>query len=339
MDTITHAISGAVIGIATTRRPEEMRRRAFWGAMFAAFPDSDALMIPFVDHFTYLNEHRGLTHSVVILPLWSALLGWIAARAGRLPFREMAALAAAALAAHILGDLVTSYGTRIFTPIHDAPFAFPIVFIIDPLFTLLLAVGLALALLKGQVRPAAWGGGLLAAYLVLQAGLHLHVASIGRAHAERLGMPDAPVLVLPQPLSPFNWSVTVITAAGYERAHVNLLASTVRETGEDAGVLRRLRANYRPVGEMEWRRLPRWPDDRVARAVAEEAWAQPGFAGFRRFALLPYVTAMRGDDNGVCVWFADFRFTLPGWREPFEYAMCGQPGVEWRLELDKPRGA
>lgn len=337
MDTITHAISGAVIGIATTRRPEEMRRRAFWGAMFAAFPDADALMIPFVDHFTYLNEHRGLTHSVVMLPLWSALLGWLAARAGKLPFREMAALAAAALAAHILGDLITSYGTRIFTPIYDAPFAFPIVFIIDPLFTLLLAGGLALALLKGRVQPAAWGGALLAIYLVMQTVLHLHVAGIGRAQAEAIGMPDAPVVVLPQPLSPFNWSVTVVTPEGYRRAHLNLLASGVQEAPEGASLLARLRTHYRPSDALEWRRLPRWPSDAAARAVAEEAWMQPGFAGFRRFALLPYVTAMRGSDNGVCVWFADYRFTLPDWREPFEYAICGVPGGEWQLELGRER--
>src|SRR5690606_16646344 len=136
MDTITHAISGAVIGAATSRRdPAEMRRRALWGALFAAFPDTDAAIALFTDTFTYLNAHRGVTHSVVLLPAWAALLGAIAARVRGQRWREMAALAAAALAAHILGDLVTSYGTRILAPINDVPLAFPITFIIDPVFT------------------------------------------------------------------------------------------------------------------------------------------------------------------------------------------------------------
>jgi hypothetical protein len=77
MDTVTHAISGAVIGIATGRRGEvhTLRRRAMWGALFAAFPDSDIAILLFTDHFTYLNAHRGLTHSIFMLPLWAALLG------------------------------------------------------------------------------------------------------------------------------------------------------------------------------------------------------------------------------------------------------------------------
>lgn len=108
MDTLTHAISGAVIGIATSaKEPREMRRRALWGALFAAFPDADALMTLFTDHFTYLNEHRGYTHSVLLLPVWAALLGWLAACVAKQRWRDMAALAAAALAAHILGDLIT----------------------------------------------------------------------------------------------------------------------------------------------------------------------------------------------------------------------------------------
>src|SRR5690606_17143922 len=136
MDTLTHAISGAVIGAATAPRDaREMRRRALWGALFAAFPDSDFVIAFFTDHFTYLNEHRGYTHSVLLLPVWAALLGALAARLARAPWREMAALAAAALAAHILGDLITSYGTKVFKPLYDAPLAFPITFIIDPVFT------------------------------------------------------------------------------------------------------------------------------------------------------------------------------------------------------------
>src|SRR5690606_40538846 len=54
---------------------------------------------------------------------------------------------------------------------------------------------------------------------------------------------------------------------------------------------------------------------------------------FREFALLPHVSAIRGDRREVCVWFSDLRFALPEMPAPFEYAMCGD-GRDWELRLD-----
>ncbi len=339
MDTITHAISGAVIGAATSvKHPGEMRRRALWGALFAAFPDSDAAMVLFADHFTYLNEHRGYTHSVVMLPVWAALLGSLAALPATDGFiarwRNMAALAAAALAAHILGDLITSYGTKVFTPLYDAPLAFPITFIIDPLFTLILLAGLIAALWRTRPMFATASGALLLAYLALQATQYQSAARVGEAYAQSINAPQAPVIVLPQPLSPFNWKIVVVADGDYHRAYINLLADAPRAPADaTAGFITRLRAAYRPRDALEWRVYPRWPSDREYREIAQSAWQQPAFAGFRRFALLPYVTSMHGDERRLCVWFTDLRFTLPARATPFEYAMCRE-GNAWVLDFE-----
>lgn len=335
MDTITHAISGAVIGAATAGRDTaQMPKRALWGGLFAAFPDSDFVMALFVDHFTYLNEHRGYTHSVILLPAWAALLGWLGARfAGR--WRDMAALAAAALAAHILGDLITSYGTKVFKPVYDAPLAYPITFIIDPYFTLILLTGLVAALWKRRPSLAVASTLILGAYLVLQAILQQQAMEVGREYATAEEQPGSPVIALPQPLSPLNWKVIVVLPEGYRRAHVNLLAddpSTSRT--EDAALVHRLYAAYRPVGDLEWTHYARWPERDELRELAQQAWTQPAFEGFRQFALLPYVSRIRGDTNRVCVWFNDLRFALPGLRPPFEYAMCRNERGEWALDRD-----
>lgn len=334
MDTITHAISGAVIGAATSRTPDEMRRRALWGALFAAFPDTDAAVALFTDALTYLNAHRGYTHSVILLPAWAALLGWIASRVRGQRWRDMTPLAVAALAAHILGDLITSYGTRIFTPVYDAPLAFPITFIIDPVFTLILLAGLIAALWRSRPAFATASGVVLCGWLLLQVFAQQAAMRIGEARAEALGAANAPVIVFPQPLSPFNWKIVIAEGENYHRAYVNLLADAPRaRAGKSAGFIARLRSAYQPSGMPEWKTYPRWPRDADLRAVAMAAWHAPAFEGFREFALLPYVTSMRGDARDVCVWFTDLRFTLPAMRAPFEYAVCRQRG-DWALALD-----
>ena len=78
MDTLTHALSGALLARATEPkrpRPDQLPRRTrMWiGFIAAAFPDSD-FVTRFIDPLTYLTTHRGITHSVIMLPLWSLLL-------------------------------------------------------------------------------------------------------------------------------------------------------------------------------------------------------------------------------------------------------------------------
>lgn len=338
MDTFTHAVSGAVIGAATSRGDfAEMRRRALWGAAFAAFPDCDFLMVLFTDHFTYLNEHRGFTHSIILLPAWAALLGLVASRISaaswRARWREMAVLAAAAISAHILGDLITSYGTKIFKPVFDAPLALPITFIIDPYVTLILLAGLVTMFWRRAPKYGATAAIVLCAYLGLQVFALQWATRIGNEYGASLGVPGAPVVVFPQPLSPFNWKVVIAEGENYHRAYVNLLADEPRHAERDAGLLERLWAAYQPATALAWKVYPRWPQNAAYRAVATDAWRHDDLEGFREFALLPYVTSMRGDERRVCAWFTDLRFTLPAGRTPFEYAMCRRDG-EWTLEMD-----
>lgn len=339
MDPFTHALSGAVIGAATAERHSpDLGRRAMWGALFAIFPDIDYILLPLTDHFTYLNAHRGVTHSVVMLPLWAALLGLLGARLTGQRWREMALLAAAGLGAHIIGDLITAYGTKVFAPVYNVPLAFPITFIVDPIVTVILLVTLAVALWRRRPPFAIAGLLVLAAYLLLQTAMYMRALDLGREHALRNGHQGMPVVAFPQPLSPFNWKVVVITPDAYYRSYVNLLLDEPREKPTaDAHALRRVWSVYRPVGDLHWQRISRWPREREHYEVASEAWAQPGLSGFRRFALLPYVTSMRGDSREVCVWFADLRFTLHAVPHPFECAMCRGPDGQWRLQLDKPK--
>ena len=69
MDTLTHALSGALLARATApRRPRSDDLPLGWrmatGLIAATFPDID-FAIRLVDTITYLNQHQGLTHSLL----------------------------------------------------------------------------------------------------------------------------------------------------------------------------------------------------------------------------------------------------------------------------------
>lgn len=75
MDTLTHALSGALLARATLggspHTPAGERVRVAFLA--AAFPDIDYL-VSWIDPLIYLNVHQGLTHSLVLMPVWAAFL-------------------------------------------------------------------------------------------------------------------------------------------------------------------------------------------------------------------------------------------------------------------------
>ncbi|HET9122843.1 MAG TPA: metal-dependent hydrolase, partial [Acidiferrobacteraceae bacterium] len=79
MDTLTHGLSAALLARATAgdepsgphRLP--VRTRMLVALVAAMAPDLD-FVIWFFSPQRYLVDHRGWTHSLVLLPLWAALL-------------------------------------------------------------------------------------------------------------------------------------------------------------------------------------------------------------------------------------------------------------------------
>jgi len=149
MDTITHGIAGALIGKAVFRgedmfasHPMNRGRIITWSLMVGAiFPDSDVLRDFFSsDKLLIVTWHRSITHSLVMLPLWALLLAGITRamaswRKWETPsFVALSAIYAVGVLSHILLDLVTSFGTMIWSPLQWSRPAWDLVFIVD--FTL-----------------------------------------------------------------------------------------------------------------------------------------------------------------------------------------------------------
>ena len=123
MDTLTHALSGALLARATTPSALPSRaipRRVAAGFFACAAPDLD-FVIGFFGPVEYLQFHRGVTHSLLILPLWALALSWLLAKLLREPggWRALYGVCALALSAHIVGDVITSFGTMVLAPFSD----------------------------------------------------------------------------------------------------------------------------------------------------------------------------------------------------------------------------
>jgi inner membrane protein len=331
MDTLTHALSGALAARATA--PPDARigvaARMTAGFFVAAFPDVD-WVLGYVSPAAYLTGHRGVTHSVLLLPLWAGLLAWLCAKIGRggATWRDYYGVCAIALAMHILGDLITAFGTIVFAPVWDARFAWRTTFIIDLWFTGIILAGLAASWVWRRSRaPAVLGLAALAGYVGLQAALHSRAVDVGAEYARRQGLDAARVSALPRPVSPFNWMIVVAEDERYHYANVNLVRDRAPPApGPEAGFIARLDAPYVPVREAKWVAVPKFGDAPEARGLASSVLALPDLAFFRWFADYPALYRIETANPTRCVWFEDLRFNTPGRAgNPFRFGACDGP--------------
>ena len=151
MDTITHGIVGALIGKAFFadevpiqspawyETPRSTGRVAVLGATVAAiFPDIDVFAGPLAHNsLAMMTWHRSVTHSLVMLPLWAAAVALFTLGVARSlcwpspPFSTLLLACAVALGSHIFLDLITTFGTMIWSPLDYSRPAWDWVFIID----------------------------------------------------------------------------------------------------------------------------------------------------------------------------------------------------------------
>jgi membrane-bound metal-dependent hydrolase YbcI (DUF457 family) len=155
MDTITHGIVGALIGKALFAGPDTPAALGSDGAraaissptarvaivgctLGAIFPDIDIFAGPLAHNPLAIMEwHRNITHSAVLLPVWALVLTALAIPLARLvkwkspPFWALSLAFAVGLASHIFLDVVTNFGTMVWSPINYSRAAWDWIFILD----------------------------------------------------------------------------------------------------------------------------------------------------------------------------------------------------------------
>lgn len=231
MDSLSQAVLGASLMAAVL--PASQRRKALLaGAALGTLPDLDTFIVPWftqtpVNLFTW---HRGPSHALWVLTLLAWLLWWLwkprsqAIRAA--PWQWLLGIELVLLT-HTLLDALTIYGTQLWWPSPGNPVMWGSLFIIDPLYTVPLLLGV-LAAVAGGARH--WAG------VAVSLGLLLSTAyigwSLGAKHwatqaicqsATAQGLGDMPLLVTPTPLNTLLWRAIVMTPDGYAIGYRSLL--------------------------------------------------------------------------------------------------------------------
>lgn len=227
MDSVSQLALGAAVGVAVMGRRTAVWKAALWGGVAGTLPDLDAF-IDYGDAVSNMTYHRGASHALFWQTLASPLLAALAAtvHGERDRFRRWWLAIWLALVTHPLLDTMTVYGTQLLQPFTDHPFGVGSIFIIDPLYTVPLLVGVVVALSRrahAGLRWNRWGLALSTAYLAWSALAQAWVRDIAQDSLAARGAPAQRLLVTPTAFNTVLWRVVAMREDGYEEAFYSLL--------------------------------------------------------------------------------------------------------------------
>lgn len=166
MDPLTQGLLGAAASQALFAK--HLGGKAWLvGALGGVLPDADVFIRSDADPLLEVEYHRGFTHALAFIPVGGALAGlpWLLRKKYRDRWKLVFGAAVAGYATHGLLDACTTYGTQLYWPFSTARAAWNCISIVDPLFTLILLVGVAWGAAVRRRAPAAAALGLCLLYL------------------------------------------------------------------------------------------------------------------------------------------------------------------------------
>lgn len=343
LDNLTHTLFGATLARAAFGAGGRGTTSALLLASNA--PDID-IVAAAGGTLNYLAWHRGPTHGplgIIGLGIVVALIVWIGERTiGRRPrptrasFGGLVGTSMIGLLGHVMMDLPTSYGTRLFSPFDWHWYASDLMPIVDVYLLGVLAAGLVVGRRLGSDgrNPAL----VVLAVMMLNYGVravgHQRALSLS---AQALGprlpepCPDAATTTLltwwprespverreraahrclveigaiPTLLSPLRWHTIARLSDSYQTLEVNLLDGTP--------------STFQDAPEAAWRKAHRYPDQWTP-SVLQAAQGTLGrvFLDFSRF---PATSSVVEHEDRTRVSWTDLRFTVPEgpppWRGP-----------------------
>jgi len=148
MDSLTQLVLGSAVGEAVLGK-KIGRKASLYGAVLGTLPDLD-VFIP-ANPVNSFVEHRSWSHSILVLFVVAALLALFFIRWHKkdqisqdISYGYWLFATYLILVTHPLLDWCTTYGTQLLWPLNNFPYGISNIFIIDPLYTLPLLVGVFL---------------------------------------------------------------------------------------------------------------------------------------------------------------------------------------------------
>lgn len=227
MDSLSQVALGSAVGIAVMGRRAPIWKAALVGAVVGTLPDLDS----FIDHgdpIRNMTFHRAESHALFYLTLLSPLLALLIARicGAMQDFKHWWLTVWLVLVTHTLLDLMTVYGTQLALPFSNYPFGIGSIFIIDPIYTLPLIIGVVVAIFLSKSAGLKWNSIGLAfstAYLCFGVVAQQHVKHIAQESLEENNWQVEKLLVTPTPFNTLLWRLVVITSEGYAEGFYSLL--------------------------------------------------------------------------------------------------------------------
>ncbi|MBW8192525.1 metal-dependent hydrolase [Neiella marina] len=231
MDSVTQIALGAAVGGVIGHKQLGWRAYAL-GAALGTLPDLDVL-VQYDNAVDNVTRHRGFSHSLFVLTALSPVLAWLIQRYRhwqqyKVSFWRMLLLCWLCLITHPLLDAFTSYGTQLLWPLQPPPTSWSSIFIIDPLYTLPLLIGVGFAMYWRTAKqphrgywPNVIGLSVASLYLAMSFGLAQHMRSAGQQSTQAQQL-DGQLFVSPTPFNIALWRIVLVTENDWYSAYVSL---------------------------------------------------------------------------------------------------------------------
>ncbi|MBF0623142.1 MAG: metal-dependent hydrolase [Magnetococcales bacterium] len=159
MDIITQGLLGAAAAQAVARpeHKEKIRVITLVGFLAGLLADADIFIRSVSDPLLTLEYHRQFSHSVFFIPFGGLIAAaglWLLYFRKHLTFKQLFLFCTAAYATSGLLDACTSYGTQLLWPISDMRISWNLISVVDPLFSILIYIGIWQGWKKLRTRPA-----------------------------------------------------------------------------------------------------------------------------------------------------------------------------------------
>lgn len=309
MDTITHGLTGSLLSTALfVDGKSGLRDKAASYSLIigSVFPDSDFVFSIF-SNVAAMKYHRGFTHSLTgalaFSLLWALFFSYFSSY--KKPGKLFIAFAGGMLL-HIFMDVVTSYGTMIFSPFSQARVSLDWFFIIDLTFSSIVLIPQIIAFFRkpqGKAVIARIGLVVLAGYFFFVAYNHELAIEKTESILNKQGRQILKSATLPRPPAPVYWTSIIETPDEYLQIWLdNLNSDHIRQE------------SHKKV-----------KNDPFIRK-AEELELVKIFLWFARF---PQIVRTSLDDSEIVEYF-DLRFGLISGRKPFLLKLVFNPKGELR---------
>ena len=217
----THTLAG--LGIARTCTEKWLRYATTTAVIAANLPDIDSVA-GFWGTAPYLDHHRGITHSLIGIPILSMLLSAVMYYFSR-DFVRTYIVALAAMATHPALDYLNPYGLRPFLPWNDRWYYGDTLFIFDPYLDILLLLGLVYGSRWPRHRRFGAVLSLLLGITYIGARIELHSSAVAHTNVyfrnSSVRVPERWAL-MPRMWNPMGWDVIAAYKDGVANNEVSM---------------------------------------------------------------------------------------------------------------------